>query len=161
DDDTIGFFAQSATSSGVFASRAGSLTTIAKVGDAAPDGSTFSNLSNPSLDNGDVAFRGKYSTGQGIFKSDNGLSALVVKSGDPSPAGSTFTEFGEPAVSHEAVAFWAKYSTSDQGIFVANGGNVTNVIKKGDSLFGGTIDSLSFERGGLDDDGSGRMIFFY
>jgi hypothetical protein len=161
DGDTIGFFAQSASSSGVFTNRAGSLTTIAKIGDAAPDSSTYFNLSNPSVDNGDVVFRAKYSTGQGIFKRDGGPTSLVVKSGDMSPFGSTYAEFGEPAVSHGAVAFWARYAANEQGIFVANGGSVANVIKKGDSLFGGTIESVSFDRLGLDEDGSGRLIFFY
>jgi hypothetical protein len=56
--------------------------------------------------------------------------------------------------------FGATYNGgSDSGIFTSNGGILSSVIDTGDTLFGSTVTSLSFDESGLDD--SGNIAFSY
>jgi uncharacterized membrane protein len=145
---------------GIFTGSGGVLTTIAKSGDPAPPGGTFTSFDHSAVDSGTVAFRGDYNAGVGIFMGSGGALTTIAKSGDPAPPGGTFSGLTSAEIDGGTVAFLGLYA-GGHGIFTGSGGTLDTVIKTGDSLFGSTVTGLGFDRFGLDRDGSGNLAFGY
>jgi hypothetical protein len=145
---------------GIFTGSGGALTVVAKTGDAAPVG-TFdaTGFSDPTISGSMAAFRATYNSnaGSGIFKGGGVALTTVVKVGDPAPIG-TFSFLSTPSIGLDSVAFVGNYG-SQHAIFVGDGGPLTTVIRKGDVLFGSTINSIVFDKFGFDP--SGNLAFTY
>jgi PEP-CTERM motif len=158
----IGGYSGGAGTRGVFTSSGGALTTIATEGAGAsaqvPGGGTFKFLggkSEISLSGSTVAFLSNYIGGTGstgIFTGSGGAITTIVTDADAVPGGGTWTDFQTLSISGSTVAFKGFYSggTGSNGIFLSSGGSLTKLIGNGDTLFGSTVDSLSFESTGLD-----------
>ena len=167
--DTVAFRATySRGRSGIFTSQNGVLTTIAKNIDPAPEG-LFSSFSDPTISGNTVAFQAAFAADKaGIFTGDGGPLTTIVKQGDPAPVGVFHFPNGlpvtPPTIAGDSVAFHAYYGETtyqNQGIFVNRDGMNSLVIKKGDSLFGGTVRSLGLGKYSLDTNGSGTLAFIY
>jgi hypothetical protein len=160
------FHPESGTESvGVFLGSGGPLTTLIKSGDAAPIGA-FSEFGNPSFDGNRLAFHGRDGGGSAIYKYQNGTLTLIARIGDTAPSG-TFDVLSDPLVGGNTVAFIGSFDESlKHGLFTSVGGDVTPVIKTGDSLFGSTLVQLVGSPNGLrefalDSSGSGTLAFTY
>jgi hypothetical protein len=143
---------------GIFTTRDGALTTIAKAGDVVPVGA-LTDVGSPSIGGSGVAFAATYDSRLGIFFDDSTGIRTIVRSGDLAPIG-TFTTIGSPSTNGSEVALYGVYQ-AQTGIFVGNGGPLRTLIKTGDELFGSPVTELGFSRLGFDPDGSGNIAFNY
>jgi hypothetical protein len=157
------FIAGYPTGQGVFTEVAGSLTTIAKTGDAAPSGmfGAPNPFSQHSISGDTVAFKANYTGGSGIFTGNGGPLTTIVKTGDQAPSG-TFTSLTAGGIAEQgnAVSFFGQWA-GGVGAFVSNGGSIETVIKSGDLLFGQPLTSLGLNKIALDPNGSGQIAFSY
>jgi hypothetical protein len=151
---------------GIFTDSGGPTVLVARSGSVGPAG-IWGGFSAPSISGNNVAFYATYTpqgspiSGSGIFRSDGGTTTSIAKSGDQSLNG-TFTAFGlSPAISGSQVAFIGTDNYGQRGIYVGQGGALVPVIHTGHSLFGSTVSGLSLGTFALDDDGSGRLVFWY
>ncbi|MBD2006029.1 MULTISPECIES: DUF7453 family protein [Cyanophyceae] len=115
----------------------------------------FNSFSDPSINNsGTVAFSAALDTGsRGVF-TGNGTTTTTIA--DSSGA---FNSFGTPSINDfGTVAFLAGLDTGGSGIFTGNNPFKDKVIVTGDTLFGSTVQGLSFYREGLNN--SGQVAFF-
>lgn len=153
----------------IFMGDGDTLTPIAKRGDAVPGGvilllGTFS----PAISGSTVAFQSPtgvstlIAQGQAVFTGSGGVLTSVVRSGDPAPVGK-FIAFADPAISGDTVAFLGVYGEASvyHGIFTSRAGVHRQVIARGDSLFGSTVEDVAIGRFGLDPNGSGDIAFWY
>ena len=109
-------------------------------------------------DNGDVAFISLVASQTEEFQ--------LLPAGQSTPItlleenGSTITGFAVPDINADGTyALTASSSGGDSAIYTGSGGAIHRVIGNGDSLFGATVSSVFFARGGLND--SGEMAFSY
>jgi hypothetical protein len=120
----------------------GILNRILSTGDPAPEGGTFSDFYNPSLNNkGEIAFVGNvfpfYNWGLYV---GSGVFRRLVSSGDPAPGGGTFASFGHSASLNDSgqILFSALVATPGRsGIFLWSEGSVQSVAQQGDAAPGG------------------------
>jgi len=129
--------------SGIFLGSGGSLTQIARRGQAAPDGDGwFSDFHNPSLnDLGQVAFRGSLSgsSNVGVFLGSGGSLTQIARRNQAAPDGNgTFaTDFSDPRLNNFGqVAFRGNLTgttsgVSEQGIFRGGDGSLTQIARAG------------------------------
>ncbi|MBD1927783.1 hypothetical protein H6F74_16250 [Trichocoleus sp. FACHB-90] len=116
----------------------------------------FRGFSDPSINNsGNVAFIAGLDTGSiGVF-TGNGTTTTTIA--DSSGAFNSF--FGTPSINDfGTVAFLAGLDVGGSGIFTGNNPLKDKVIVTGDTLFGSTVQELSFYREGLNN--SGQVAFF-
>ncbi|HEY9302048.1 MAG TPA: choice-of-anchor tandem repeat NxxGxxAF-containing protein, partial [Phormidium sp.] len=116
----------------------------------------FNRFSDPSINNsGTVAFSAVLDTGgSGVF-TGNGTTTTTIA--DSSGAFNSF--FGTPSINDfGTVAFLAGLDAGGSGIFTGNNPLKDKVILTGDTLFGSTVQELSFYREGLNN--SGQVAFF-
>ncbi|MBX3427911.1 MAG: hypothetical protein KF688_19685 [Pirellulales bacterium] len=149
---------------GLFTGAGGSLTVIAKQGDAPPAGG-INTIGNYASSGAGVAFWASFgSGGEGVFRSENGVLTTIALKGGAAPVGA-YEEFGSPAVSGSAVAFTGHYDDLEKTAVVrGSGGPQTIIAKSGDAApvgsFRGLYDvsisgnSVAFV-GGYDTDGEG------
>ncbi len=142
------------TSSGVglYSPIDGVLRRIAGVGDPAPGGGAFTNLSYPSINNnGDVAFLGfnSYPSTPGLFLFSGGQFRRFIAFGDAAPGGGTFAYLDYTSLNDAGqLAFSAVVTAPGRsGIFRASEGSVQTIAQSGDAAPGGdtfNFTSLSF-----------------
>ena len=122
----------------------GGMIQLAREGQAAPGGGSFTDLNawaNSLNDAGQVAFSAGLSDGSGLYRAgDDGL-VRIVRSGQAAPDGNG--QFLDAPVRfvglNEAgqVAFWAPLegtmggSTDNTGIFLGSGGSLTQIARRG------------------------------
>jgi len=115
----------------------------------------FMFFSAPSLDGGNVAFRGLGSDQLGIYTNIGGLS-VVADTSTMIPGGmGNFVNFDVPSLDGGNVAFTGN-DASQQGIYTNIGGSLTKVIEEGDNLDGKTVIAFFLGRESL----SGNSIAF-
>nr|WP_242022142.1 PEP-CTERM sorting domain-containing protein [Trichocoleus sp. FACHB-90] len=116
----------------------------------------FNRFSDPSINNsGTVAFSAVLDAGlSGVF-TGNGTTTTTIA--DSSGAFNSF--FRTPSINDfGTVAFLAGLDAGGSGIFTGNNPLKDKVIVTGDTLFGSTVQELSFYREGLNN--SGQVAFF-
>jgi hypothetical protein len=134
-----------ANQSGVFlAPIGGGGSVVAKTGDPAPMGGTFTgfggSVDNPVAISGErVAFWAYYTGGTGIFSGDPFGLTTIAKTGDPRPGGATFTGFGPASISGSTVAFLGSASGTISGVYAGDGGPLTSIVESGDAAPVGTF----------------------
>ncbi len=143
------FFSQFSfpTPNAIYLETAGQITPLARDGDPAPGGGTFSiPFAEPRFapvinDQGQVAFATSLNgvSGGGIFGEhaifllSQGVLNRLVGPGDPSPDGGTFVTADSPSMNASGeVAFFAQTSVPTFGIFVYSNGIITNVAAAGE-----------------------------
>lgn len=159
DGDVISF---GANTNAIFKSQGGLITKIVAGGDAAPTG-VFDAIRNPhSLSGQTVAFSADFPfvTNAGIFTGSGGPLTTIAKTGDPAPDGTFGTIMLAPSIVDDTVAFRASY-TGGQRIIVSKSGQLSEVIKTGDPLFGSTVSGVQTGTFALDQSGSGSLAFLY
>ena len=144
------------TTSGLFIAAAGQpATTIALVGDSAPDtgGETFASIGNVATGGSSVAFAADLAGGvatTGLFSWKNGTLTKVVLEGDTTPLGGTFfafldTDTASIATGGGGSAFVAGVNggSSAEGIFLFRRGAISTIVKVADATpLGGTFEAL-------------------
>ena len=133
---------------GIFRGSGGSITQIAREGQAAPDGNgSFSTLISPTVnDSGTVAFRSFLSgtsggpfDNSGIFLGSGGNISQLAREGQVAPDGNgLFSSFNQLTINNlGAVAFGSDFtstsggSTDNSGIFLYGDGNITQIAREG------------------------------
>ena len=142
DLDQIAFLAQSFPNpNGMYALANGQFTTIARDGDAAPGGGTFSlGFPDPRFgpvisNNGDVAFAADLSTGgRGVFLFSHGTLTRIAGPGDPSPDGSTFFFVDAPTINASGQVAFSGETFKGFGVFLYSNGTLVTVAKPGDRI---------------------------
>jgi hypothetical protein len=155
---------------GIFRGSGGSLTQIARAGQAAPDANgTFSGFGNPVLnDSGQAAFSafltgtsGGGTDNSGIFRGSGGSLTQIARKGQTAPdANGTFSNFFDPVLNNSGQAAFTAFltgtsggGTDNSGIFTGDGIDFLQVVRTGDSLAGSTVTSASLGSDGLNQHG--------
>jgi hypothetical protein len=160
-----------ASDRGIFRSSGpGLVTALARVGDAEPapagqTGETISTLFDPVLNEaGQVAFLANLFGPFLIFLSSGpGQVTALVREGETAPDGNgTFKEInfeqfnlteGGAALFFANLSGTAGGSTDDSGVFLADGQEIVQIAREGQSLAGSTITSVFFASDPLTDGG--------
>lgn len=170
------------TNSNIFMWNNGVVTNVAKVGDPAPGGGTFSLLGTEAFgfadgtniptgpvpdinDAGQITFRAIVSGGiteRGLIVSSAGVHQFYIKSGDATPAGGAYFDFQAACINASGqIAFFADYQPTpgnfSSGWFAGDPGNWRKVLAFFDALDGGQCFGLAFSRNpmqALDDQGN-------
>ncbi len=133
---------------GIYRGDGATLTRIARLGQAAPDGNgVFSAFFDPALnDAGQAAFVGLLinTTGgsnddNGVFRGDGAALTRIARSGQAAPDGNgVFADFGDPALNNAGQAVFTADllgttggSNDDSGIFRGDGATLTQIARKG------------------------------
>jgi hypothetical protein len=129
---------------GICLASNGTIASIVRVGDPAPEGGQFTEVMAPSLnDSGRVAFFGAVSSPgrSGIFISKAAGVIPIVRVGDPAPGGGIFSSFSAPHLNAVGqVAFGSSSLGSDDvsGIFLFSPDEgLRSVMREGDPAPGG------------------------
>ncbi|MEM9704249.1 MAG: choice-of-anchor tandem repeat NxxGxxAF-containing protein, partial [Planctomycetota bacterium] len=138
-----------ADNSGIFRGAGGTLTRIAREGQAAPDGNgILASFENPALNNaGQAAFLGNltgtsggFSDDRGIFRGAGGALTQIAREGQAAPDGNgTLSSFNADIVLNDAgqAAFFgdligtAGGVTDNTGLFRGSGGALTRIAREG------------------------------
>jgi hypothetical protein len=147
---------------GIFTNTAGSFTATLIADTGATNGTAFSSFGNPSINaSGAVAFSASLNGGnQGVFTNLGGSLTPTLIADSTNTNNGAFSFFGGASINAGGtVAFLATLDAGGTGIFAALSGSSTplTVVQTGDALFGSTVDSLDFSRGGLND---GNVLAF-
>ena len=133
---------------GIFtASRGTSPSTIAT--DVGP----FSLFASPAVNNaGRVAFYGETDSGvKGIFRGPDPVADVVAVQSD-APGAAYFSVVGYPDIGGgDTVVFNARRANGAHGVYTGADPLTDRVLAIGDSLFGSTVTSASFRRGGINE----------
>ena len=172
--DTSAFYGRSSTTGrqGIYTSDPVlGLRTVVDTTTAVPghNGTTFSAIAPGTtgvISGNNVAFHALFSGGEGYYlgSAAGGAGSLskIVELGDTAPRGGTFTGFGSnPAISGTNVLFDAvtnNNGSSTVGLFLNNGGALTEVVNNGDALFGSTLSSFAFTPTAFD---GNQFVFTY
>jgi hypothetical protein len=128
---------------GIFRGSGGTVTRIAREGQAAPDGNgTFLNLFGAALNNlGQVGFYGGLSgvspggSEFGIFRGSGGALTRIIREGQSAPDGDgTFSAFDGFVMNNAGqAAFWGQLDGSirDSGYFRGSGGAIARIVREG------------------------------
>jgi hypothetical protein len=142
--NTTAFQGSYSGGSGIFTGSGGTLTTMAKTGDAAPSG-TFTGFGDPALSavSGPsvpiVAFRGTYSGGAGIFTKSGSTLTKIATTGDLPAA----LSFSDPSITHGHVAFRINPGLgSTEAIYSFLNGNLMPVAAAGQAAPSGMFTSF-------------------
>ena len=147
------------STSGIFVGSKSGVRKVAVVGDPSPVGGIFNHLALPLLnDHGDVLFWASLEGGEvpaGLFLSSNGVIKKVAARGDPLPGGGrlsfiglSYSFNGSGMAAFEAAITGVEAST---GIFLAQDGTVTPVVRVGDPTpLGGRFTNLTAPEVGPD-----------
>ena len=129
---------------GIFVARKnGTITAVARPGDAAPGGTTFVQAVFPSIGNGgDVAFRALVANrpSDGVYVWHAGSNAIeaIAQAGDPAPGGGVFMRATIPRVNARGdVLFLGRLQQGTQfvyGLYLASRGTVVAIAKPGDVM---------------------------
>ena len=175
----------SADDAGVFRGDGGTLTQVARAGQAAPDGNgTYSSFRDPALNAaGQAAFfasltgtAGGSADDEGVFRGDGGAVTQLARTGQAAPDGngtfSSFTDpdldaFTDPALNASGQAAFVGFLTGTaggsadvRGVFTGDGVDLLTVVREGDALAGGVVASMSFDvADGLND--FGQVAYSY
>ena len=145
--------------SGIFVGSKSGVRKVAVVGDPSPVGGTFNHLALPLLnEHGDVLFWASLEGGEvpaGLFLSSNGVIKKMAARGDPLPGGGrlsfiglSYSFNGSGMAAFEAAITGVEAST---GIFLAQDGTVTPVVRVGDPTpLGGRFTNLTAPEVGPD-----------
>ncbi len=145
--------------SGIFVGSKSGVRKVAVVGDPSPVGGTFNTLALPLLnDHSDVLFWASLEGGEvpaGLFLSSNGVIKKMAARGDPLPGGGrlsfiglSYSFNGSGMAAFEAAITGVEAST---GIFLAQDGTVTPVVRVGDPTpLGGRFTNLTAPEVGPD-----------
>jgi hypothetical protein len=138
----------SGVGSGVYRSDFGGLTVpIARAGDAAPDGGTYSSASFPlTTGTGDVVFFGTVGR-RGIFRSDGLSSVGIVLEGDRAPGGGEFSHIPGAVVNEGGGVAFHALTTTVGGVFYGDGETLHAFARGGDrapGTGGGVFDGAFF-----------------
>ncbi len=141
-----------ANTQGIFLATGSTITQIARNGQAAPDANgSFSSMSNAAALNnaGHVAFTPQISGStisgdKGVFLHDGSMLHQLIRVDDAAPdANGTFSGFGAAALNNaDQVAIYGLLdgtsgSDDDRGIFRADTGSVTRIVRAGQAAPGG------------------------
>ncbi len=147
------------STSGIFVGSKSGVRKVAVVGDPSPVGGIFNHLALPLLnDHGDVLFWASLEGGEvpaGLFLASGGTIKKVVARGDPLPGGGrlsfiglSYSFNGSGMAAFEAAITGVEAST---GIFLAQDGTVTPVVRVGDPTpLGGRFTNLTAPEVGPD-----------
>ena len=150
---------------------AGTLTEVVDTDTNVPGSSTvtFDSLSDPSLDNGEVAFKATSNADdQGIYIVDaDGTLTEVVDTDTEVPDTTTtsstvvFDSLSDPSLDDGLVAFTATTSDGSSGLYIADTStagtvNIETVIEIDDKLDGKTLSSLVLSQDAVD---NGSLVF--
>ncbi|MEE4296337.1 MAG: DUF11 domain-containing protein [Wenzhouxiangella sp.] len=155
---------------GVYAFSDGIVTPIATTSTPIPGGvGTFADFDSTgmtlSADGGDVVFRGvDGNDNRGIYAYIDGVLRRVVDHQTPIPGGtgnfeylgesfSSTASISEPSLSNGRVVFAGKNSDADASqlsLFLWDGSTIEPVLRSGDSVAGGVVNSVGLGRRGLD-----------
>ena len=145
--------------SGIFVGLKSGVRGVVAAGDPSPIGGTFKDLALPVLnDHGDVLFWASLEGGEvpaGLFLASGGTIKKVVARGDPLPGGGrlsfiglSYSFNGSGMAAFEAAITGVEAST---GIFLAQDGTVTPVVRVGDPTpLGGRFTNLTAPEVGPD-----------
>ena len=165
---------------GIFRGDHSTITQIARVGDAAPDGNgSFSGFTsnafpNPAHNNmGQAAFRGFLSStsggnsdNEGIFRGDETTLTRIARKGGAAPDGNgSFASFDEFVALNDTgqVAFIASFTdtsggdSDNEGIIRGNGTILTQIAREGEDAPDGNGSFSQFDFPALN--GAGQMAF--
>jgi len=146
---------------GIFRGSGGTLTQIAREGQAAPDGNgtlssfgylALNNTSQAAFDAELTGTSGGTSDNTGIFRGAGGPLTQIARKGQVAPDGNgTFSTFYSPALNNAGqVAFEAFFigtsggTTDDEGLYLGDGLQLVRVARKGQPLAGSTIAEIDF-----------------
>lgn len=149
--DLQGTIAGPSDDSGVFRNDGATLTQIARAGETPPGGNgAFDFFGAPALNStGQVAFTGILtgtsggsSDDRGIYRYDNGTLNQIIREGEASPDGNgTFSSLGNYSLNGAgqlAIAAFLSGSSGgvsqNRGIYFADGGGLTQVIRRGETV---------------------------
>jgi len=146
---------ESTSKSGIYVDDGNGLELIADGDTAVPDdsGSTFESFSDPSLDNGQVAFSATDDAGgSGVYVQDaTGSLNEVVDGGSEG-----LSNIGAPVLDNGDLAFTATDDNGTDGLYVVNSGVLETVLQEGDSLgdslAGQTVTSILLGPNGVQGD---------
>lgn len=144
---------------GIYRGSGGAVTQVAREGQAAPDANgVFSNFSSPILnDAGQVAFQGFLAgtnngsnDNSGIYRGNGLVLTPVARKGQAAPdANGVFSNFDQLNIgSAGQVVFLSNLtgtsggSSDTTGIFVGNGTDLLQVVRRGDTMAGSTVTFL-------------------
>ena len=122
---------------GIFRGDDDGVTQLARAGQAAPGGGTFSSFSSfadPTLnDAGQAGFRAFLTGGgAGIFRGDGDAVTRIARTGQDAPGGGTYEGFLDPTLNNAGqAAFKAFLTGNDSGIFRGDGGILTQIAREG------------------------------
>lgn len=145
--------------SGIFVSSRSGVRKMAAVGDSSPVGGTFKDLALPLLnDHGDVLFWASLEGAKvpaGLFLVSDGVIKKVAARGDPLPGGGQLSFIGLTySFNRSGIAAFEAAITgveASAGIFLAQGGMVTSVVRVGDPTpLGGRFTNVSAPEVGPD-----------
>ena len=162
---------------GIFRGDGGTLTQVARAGQAAPDNNgSFSDFDNPALnDAGQAAFFGSLagttgggSDNEGLFRGDGTTLTQIVRRGQAAPDGNgSFSFFGSPALNDAGqVAFNGSLTgtsggfNDDSGIFRGDGTTLTQVARAGQAAPDGNGSFSDFFSPVLNDVGQAAFVGF-
>jgi hypothetical protein len=120
-------------------------------GQAAPNGGTFTEFSDPALNNrGDLVFAALTTGGaahDSIYLRADGRTTVLASTGRPAPTGGTFEVFNDVVLNdRDTVVFLARTSdrTARLGLYLARAGAVAPVVAVGQSApSGGTFSDFA------------------
>ena len=117
----------------------GSVELIANISMVAPggNGSNFTGVSEPVIENGQIYFFGSDSNSNGFFKCQDGVITRIVDSNMMVPGSNnlfgSFLGTNRVSVSNGQVVF-AGGTSSSRGVFVANNGQINPLVQVQDSV---------------------------
>lgn len=129
---------------GIYISTGGSLDVVADANTSIPGGTgRFQFFSNPSLDNGSVAFTSNTLPQVGVYTSSGGAINVVANTNTSIPSGTgNFTGFGNPSLNNGDVAFTAGLVSGSSlvaaGVYTNIGGTLNVVADTNTPVPGGT-----------------------
>ena len=139
---------------GIYSWFDGALAKVAAVGDASPDGSTFSgSFDEPSLDGQNIAFEARTNSGtvQGVFGVFDGAGFAAVTTNTTVPGQvDTFTFLDNPQIDGAYVVFNAEAASVDNGFYRVQisptVGAPEKIVEVGDDVPGQTGKTFSAVR---------------
>jgi hypothetical protein len=145
---------------GIYTDAGGTLHAVANTSTPNPSGTgNFTSFGNPSLDGGNVAFRGLGGGSQGIYTDAGGALRAVASTSTAIPGGTgNFTDFGieTPSLDGGDVAFVGNGFSGQQGIYTDAGGALRVVADKSTAIPSGTGNFIELRLPSMD---SGNVAF--
>lgn len=144
-----------ADSVGLFLARSGGTVQLVRRGDPVPGGNgSFLDMAftdHRLNDRGEVLFGATVSgasggASSGLFLAGPGGTRTVMRIGDPAPGGGVFTDFSDSiqALNDAGQVVFLGFVGSDSGLFFWENGNLTAILREGDTVPGmGTVSAIA------------------